>query len=118
MDPMARLGNALSQMPLDSRSENLLEEKELEEISTLERNKNKSPSHRVSPSNNNNRVSVSPSHHSQLSTQHSSSSNSRSSDSGHHHHREIIPGSNSINSHSGERSRSPPQRGKLYFYPF
>ncbi|RUS82584.1 hypothetical protein EGW08_009658 [Elysia chlorotica] len=29
-DPMGRLGNALSQMQLDSRSENLLEEKELE----------------------------------------------------------------------------------------
>lgn len=29
-DQMGRLGNALSQMHLDSRSENLLEEKELE----------------------------------------------------------------------------------------
>ncbi|CAL1535570.1 unnamed protein product [Lymnaea stagnalis] len=31
-DPMGQLGNALSQMHLDSRSENLLEEKELEDI--------------------------------------------------------------------------------------
>ncbi|XP_059146035.1 serine/threonine-protein kinase PLK1-like [Physella acuta] len=38
-DPMGRLGNALSQMHLDSRSENLLEEKELEDI------EKKSPSH-------------------------------------------------------------------------
>lgn len=38
-DPMGRLGNALSQMQLDSRSENLLEEKELEDI------EKKSPRH-------------------------------------------------------------------------
>ncbi|XP_012940490.1 serine/threonine-protein kinase PLK1 [Aplysia californica] len=43
-DPMGRLGNALSQMHLDSRSENLLEEKELEDI------EKKSPRH--SPTHN------------------------------------------------------------------
>ena len=86
---MGRLGNALSQMHLDSRSENLLEEKELEDIE-------KKPA-RQSPRQ-------SPTHSDRIDS------------SGHHSHgKEILPSNSSskLDGSSGERSRSPPQKGQL-----